>query len=116
VREQGVGQRAAIEPLVLLLAPYAPHIAEELWAHLGYETSVFEAPWPVYDEQRAVSSEVEIVVQVNGKVRARLTVKRGASEADVLARALADEAVRKFVDGKLKKTIYVPDRLLNLVV
>jgi leucyl-tRNA synthetase len=116
VREQGAAARAAIEPLVVLLAPYAPHIAEELWAHLGYETSVFEARWPVYDEQRAASGEVEIVVQVNGKVRGRLTVERGASEADVLARALADASVRKFVDGNLKKTIYVPDRLLNLVV
>jgi leucyl-tRNA synthetase len=116
VREQGAGQRAAIEPLIVLLAPYAPHIAEELWAHLGYETSVFQARWPAYDEQRATSDEVEIVVQVNGKVRGRLTVKRGAAEADVVARALADESVRRFVDGKLKRTIYVPDRLLNLVV
>ena len=116
VREQGAGQRAAIEPLVVLLAPFAPHIAEELWAHLGYDTSVFAARWPVYDERRAASSEVEIVVQVNGKVRGRLTVERGAGEADVLARAMADESVRKHVDGKPKKTIYVPDRLLNLVV
>jgi leucyl-tRNA synthetase len=117
VREQAAGQRAAIEPLLVLLAPYAPHIAEELWAHLGHETSVFQARWPVYDDQRAASGDVEIVVQVNGKVRGRLTVERGAGEADVLTRALADESVRKFVDGKLmKKTIYVPDRLLNLVV
>jgi leucyl-tRNA synthetase len=117
VREQGAGQRAAIEPLLVLLAPYAPHVAEELWAHLGHETSVFQAGWPAYDEQRAASGEVEIVVQVNGKVRGRLTVKRGASQADVLTQALADESVRRFVDGKpVKKTIYVPDRLLNLVV
>jgi leucyl-tRNA synthetase len=117
VREQAAGQRAAIEPLLVLLAPYAPHIAEELWAHLGHETSVFQARWPEYDEGRAASGDVEIVVQVNGKVRGRLTVERGAGEAEVLTRALADESVRKFVDGKLmKKAIYVPDRLLNLVV
>jgi leucyl-tRNA synthetase len=117
VREQNAGQRAAIEPLLVMLAPYAPHIVEELWAHLGHKTSVFQAAWPAYDERRAASGEVEIVVQVNGKVRGRLTVQRGAGEAEVLARALADEAVRKFVDGKpMKKAIYVPDRLLNLVV
>jgi len=117
VREQGAAQRAAIEPLLVLLAPYAPHMTEELWAHLGHATSVFRASWPAYDQQRAASSEVEIVVQVNGKVRGRLTVVRGAVEADVLARALSDQAVRKFVDGKpMKKTIYVADRLLNLVV
>jgi len=117
VREQGAGQRAAIEPLLVLLAPYAPHVTEDLWAHLGHTTSIFHAPWPVYDERRAASGDVEIVVQVNGRVRGRLTVARGASESDVMARALADVAVRKFVDGMpMKKTIYVPDRLLNLVV
>jgi leucyl-tRNA synthetase len=117
VRDQHAGQRAAIEPLLVMLAPYAPHIVEELWAHLGHETSVFQAAWPAYDERRAASGEVEIVVQVNGKVRGRLTVPRGAGEAEVLARALADESVRKFVDGKpMKRAIYVPDRLLNLVV
>jgi leucyl-tRNA synthetase len=117
VREEGAAQRAAVEPLVVMLAPFAPHITEELWAHLGHTTSIFAAAWPVYDERRAASGEVEIVVQVNGKVRARLTVARGASEADVLARALADAAVHRFVDGvPMKKTIFVPDRLLNLVV
>jgi leucyl-tRNA synthetase len=117
LREEGAAQRAAVEPLVVLLAPFAPHIAEELWAHLGHATSVFRAAWPVYDERRAASGEVEIVVQVNGKVRGRLTVARGATEPDVLARALGDDAVRRFIDGMpMKKTIFVPDRLLNLVV
>jgi len=117
LREEGGAQRAAAEPLVVMLAPFAPHIAEELWAHLGHATSVFRAAWPVYDERRAASGEVEIVVQVNGKVRGRLTVARGATEPDVLARALGDDAVRRFIDGMpMKKTIFVPDRLLNLVV
>jgi len=117
VREENAGQRAAIEPLLVMLAPFAPHITEELWAHLGHTTSVFQTRWPEYDEQRAASGEAEVVVQVNGKVRGRLTMERGAAEAQVLARALADDSVRRFVDGKaVKKTIYVPDRLLNLVV
>ncbi len=117
LREEGAAQRAAVEPLVVMLAPFAPHIAEELWAHLGHAPSVFRAAWPVYDERRAASGEVEIVVQVNGKVRGRLTVARGTTEPDVLARALGDDAVRRFIDGMpMKKTIFVPDRLLNLVV
>jgi leucyl-tRNA synthetase len=117
VREQGTVMRPAVEPLLVLLAPFAPHITEELWAVLGHTTSIFRAQWPVYDERRAASDEVEIVVQVNGKVRGRVTVERGASEAVVVARALADESVRKFVDGNpVRKTVYVPDRLLSLVI
>jgi leucyl-tRNA synthetase len=119
LREQGAGggSRELIEPLVIMLAPYAPHIAEELWSVLGNETSVFEAPWPAFDERLASAGDVEIAVQVNGKLRSRLTVPRGMAEKDVLDRVLADEAVKKFVDGqKLKKVIYVQDRLVNLVV
>ncbi len=117
VREQGAGSRQAVEPLLVLLAPYAPHLAEELWATLGHPPSIFAASWPAYDERLASAGEVEIVVQVNGKVRGRLTIPRGASEAEVVARALRDESVKKFVDGKpVKKTIYVRDRLVNLVV
>jgi leucyl-tRNA synthetase len=117
LREQGAGSRELIRPLVIMLAPYAPHIAEELWSVLGNDTSVFEARWPDYDERLASAGDVEIAVQVNGKLRSRLTVPRGMAEKDVLARVLADEAVRKFVDGQpLKKVVYVQDRLVNLVV
>jgi leucyl-tRNA synthetase len=116
-RDAGGAGRGAVEALVVMLAPYAPHLAEELWERLGHETSVFEAPWPAYDERLATSGDVEIAVQVNGKVRARLTVARGTDEASVRALAFEDDAVRKFVDGKpVKKAVYVPDRLLNLVV
>jgi leucyl-tRNA synthetase len=117
LREQGAGSRELIEPLVLMLAPYAPHIAEELWELMDGTGSVFQAAWPVYDERLASAGDVEIAVQVNGKLRSRLTVPRGMPEKDVLARVLADEAVKKFVDGqKVKKVIYVQDRLVNLVV
>ena len=109
--------RDAVEPLLVMLAPYAPHLAEELWAVLGHDSSVFHAGWPSYDAKLAAAGDVEVVVQVNGKVRARVTVSRGASEAEVVALAMQDESVRKFVDGKqLRKTVYVQDRLLNLVV
>jgi leucyl-tRNA synthetase len=117
LRGQGAGSRELIEPLVIMLAPYAPHIAEELWEVLGHKASVFEARWPAYDERLAAAGDVEIAVQVNGKLRSRLTVPRGMAEQDVMTRVLADEAVKKFVDGQsVKKVIYVQDRLVNLVV
>jgi len=117
LREQGAGSRELVEPLVAMLAPYAPHIAEELWEVLGHKETVFAARWPAFDEKLASAGDVEIAVQVNGKLRSRLTVPRGTPEKDVLDRALADEAVKKLVDGqKLKKVIYVQDRLVNLVV
>jgi len=115
--KHGAVSRALVEPLVIMLAPYAPHIAEELWSALGNATSIFAARWPAYDERLASAGDVEIAVQVNGKLRSRLTVPRGMAEKDVLARVLADEAVKKFVDGqKVKKVIFVQDRLVNLVV
>jgi len=78
---------------------------------------VFTATWPAFDERLAAAGDVEVVVQVNGKVRGRVTVSRGASEAEVVARAMQDESVRKFVDGKpVRKTVYVQDRLVNFVV
>ncbi len=117
LREQGAGSKELITPLVIMLAPYAPHIAEELWSVLGNGTSIFEARWPAYDERLTSAGDVEIAVQVNGKLRSRLTVPRGMAEKDVMARVLADDAVKKFVDGqKVKKVIYVQDRLVNLVV
>jgi leucyl-tRNA synthetase len=117
LREQGAGSTELVKPLVIMLAPYAPHFAEELWELLGRDTSVFEARWPAHDERLATAGDVEIAVQVNGKLRSRLTVPRGMEQADVVARVLADEAVKKFVDGEpVKKVIYVQDRLVNLVV
>jgi leucyl-tRNA synthetase len=100
-----------------MLAPYAPHIAEELWEALGGKGSVFEQCWPTFDERLASAGDVEIAVQVNGKLRSRLTVRRGLPENEVVELALADESVKKYVDGKkVKKVIYIQDRLLNLLV
>src|SRR5213596_3648681 len=117
VREQGAGVRSAMEPLLVLLAPYAPHLAEELWSALGHDATIFTAPWPGYDDRIAAGGDVEIAVQVNGKLRGLINVPRGTSQDDVVKRALADAGIRKFVDGKpIRKTVYVQDRLLNLVV
>jgi len=117
VRDEPGVARQAMEPLIVMLAPYAPHLAEELWSLFGHEGSIFTAAWPAFDERLAAAGDVEVVVQVNGKVRGRVTVSRGASEAEVVARAMQDEAVRKFVNGKpVRKTVYVQDRLVNFVV
>src|SRR2546430_14962526 len=97
------------------VAPYAPHLAEELWSLFGHERSVFTAAWPAFDERLAAAGDVEGVGQGNGKVRGRGTGGRGASEAEGGALAMQDESLRKFVDGKqVRKTVYVQDRLLNL--
>jgi leucyl-tRNA synthetase len=108
----------AVEPLVILIAPFAPHMAEELWERLGREGSVFDAAeWPGFDPDKAIADTVEFVVQVNGKVRARLAMPRGISEDDAREAALAEENVTRFVEGKqVRKTIFVQDRLVNLVL
>ena len=100
-----------------MLAPFAPHFAEECWARLGHTSSIFDAAWPSWDEALTMEDRVEIVIQVNGKTRSRVEVARGAAEDAVLAAALADETARRFTDGKeIRKRIYVPGRLVNLVV
>jgi len=117
LRELGVGTRELVEPLVVMLAPYAPHIAEEMWEVLGHQESVVQARWPAYDETLASAGDVEIAVQVNGKLRSRIVLPRGMSEQEVMKVVLSDASVKKFVDGQpVKKVIYVQDRLVNLVV
>jgi leucyl-tRNA synthetase len=109
--------RALIEPFVLLLAPFAPHIAEELWSRLGHGKSLAYAPWPAWDEALAREDTVTVAVQVNGKLRATVELARGTAESEARSAALADERVRRHIDGgAIRKVIYVPDKLLNLVV
>ena len=117
MRERGAGSRELLKPLVIMLAPYAPHVAEELWAVLGETESVLQARWPSFDEQLASTGDVEIAVQVNGKLRSRLVVPRGMPQEAVVKIVLSDPVVQKFVDSqKVRKVIYVQDRLVNLVV
>ena len=109
--------RAVIEPFVLLLSPFAPHLGEELWNRLGHAHTLAYEPWPAWDPARVVDETVTLAVQVNGKLRATLELARGADQATAQAAALADERVRRYVDGgELRKVIHVPDKLLNLVV
>jgi leucyl-tRNA synthetase len=111
-------ERAAVDPLVVLVAPFAPHLAEELWSRTGGKGSIFEnGAWPAFDPAKAIADEVEFVVQVNGKVRARVAMKRGITESDARDVALADANVLRFIEGaQLRKVVFVPDRLINLVV
>lgn len=109
--------RAAVEPLVLMLAPLAPHMAEELWLRLGHTTSLAHGPFPVADPAYLVEDTVEYPVQVNGKVRGRVTVAADADRDTLKAAALADEKVLAFLAGaQPRKVIVVPGRLVNLVV
>ena len=113
-------QKEVLQILTLLLAPMTPHIAEEMWEMLGNKDGLWNAPWPVLaDAQQdlAKDNEVEIPVQVNGRVRSTLKVPAGASEADVVVKAKSDPAVARHLDGKrIVKVIFVPNKLLNLVV
>ena len=109
--------RDAAEKLVLLLAPFAPHIAEELWRELGHQDFVARAPWPSYDQEALKTDEVELAVQVNGKLRSHIRVPAEADQQKVEAMALADAQTRQHVEGKaLIRVIVVPGRLVNIVV
>jgi len=108
--------RDEVTPLVQLIAPYAPHLAEELWHQLGNAGSVFDSQWPSYDPSLLVENTVDLVVQVNGKVRGTIAVARDVTQDAAYATALAVPAVAKFVTGEPKKVIFVPGRLLNIVV
>jgi leucyl-tRNA synthetase len=108
--------REAVETMLLLLGPVTPHIAEELWRALGHGESLFRRPWPVADPAALKRDEVVIIVQVDGKVRSRLTVDVAAAERDVQDKALADEKVRPWLDGRqVAKVVVVPGRLVNVV-
>ncbi len=119
--EEASLSRAALDQilpdLTLLLAPFAPFIAEELWEQMGHKGPVFRQPWPKWDEELAKEDLLEIPVQVNGKVRTRISVPMGTAQAEIEKIAQADAKVRPFVEGKtVAKVIVVPDKLVNIVV
>jgi len=117
MREAGCRDRQMVSDLIVMLAPFAPHFSEECWERLGHHGGVFDARWPAWDDALAVSDQVELPVQVNGKTRSKVQVPRDATEQMAAAAAQADPAVRKFTEGKqVRKVIYVPNRLINLVV
>jgi leucyl-tRNA synthetase len=109
--------KEAMESIILMLAPFVPHFAEEVWAELGHTGGIGKAGWPAYDTAAIADEELLIVVQVNGKLRGKVTVPATADEATVREMALADIKVRTFFEGKIvRKVIYVPGKLINIVV
>jgi leucyl-tRNA synthetase len=115
-RQGGVSPEL-LEPAIIMLAPFAPHFSEECWEALGCEDSVLDASWPTYDPELARVEEIELVVQVNGRVRGRVSVAPGLSQDEAVERAVAEESVKRFVNGEeIRKIVFVPDRLVNLVV
>jgi leucyl-tRNA synthetase len=109
--------RWTVETLVQLLAPFAPHITEELWAQLGHDTSIHTSDWPLVDGQYLVSDTMTIVIQINGKLRGQLVFPTDASKEHILETAQADTKVAEHLGGKsIKKSIYVPGKLVNFVV
>jgi len=115
-RNERTAHRAEIEPLVQLVAPFAPHAAEELWEKLGHTESVFDAGWPAYDPALATEDLITVAVQVNGKTRGTIQIANGAGQDDAVAAAKADPSIAKFITGEPKKIIFVKGRLLNVVV
>lgn len=106
-----------IETLTLLLAPFAPYLAEELWSQMGRTGPVFRQPWPAFDETLAQAEGAEVVLQVNGKVRSRMTVAFGTDRAELERIAVADDKMQAFLAGKqIVKVVVVPDKLVNVVV
>jgi len=110
-------ERESLEAVVVMLSPMVPHICHALWQELGHESALIDQRWPSVDQSALQRDLVEVVVQVNGKLRARLTVAADVSKDDVEAKALADENVQRFIAGQeIRKVIVVPGKLVNIVV
>jgi leucyl-tRNA synthetase len=109
--------RELAENFALLLAPFAPHLAEEVWERLGHHKSLARRPWPIFDPMKLAESTMELPVQVNGKLRDRIVVAADAAEIAILTAAENAEKVRPWMEGKsIRKKLYVPGKLVNFVV
>jgi leucyl-tRNA synthetase len=107
---------AWIEAFVRILAPFAPHVAEELWEKLGHATGISFETWPAFDEAKLAVDTITVAVQVNGKLRGQVQLPSAVGKDDAIAAAKADPAVAKFLTGGIKREVYVPGRLVNFVV
>ena len=115
--KQEVRPVSVLKPFVLVLSPFAPHVCEELWQRLGGETTLAYEPWPTFDAEKAKDKEIELAVQIKGKVKDKITVAADATEEQIQAMALASEKVQAAMDGKeAKKIIVIKSRLVNIVV
>jgi leucyl-tRNA synthetase len=110
-------KRAVLEPLIILIAPFAPHIAEELWKKCGHSESVHLSEWPVWDEQYLVETHFEYPISINGKTRSSMSFDLNADAGEIETAVLADATVQRWMEGKpLKKFILVKGRIINVVV
>ena len=117
VTKNRIKNRKISEAVIRMLAPLAPHVAEEMWEQLGYRETVFAGGWPEWDEEATFRATVEYVVQINGKVRAKLELPAGLSQEEIEPRVLENQAVAKWLEGwTIVKKVYVQDKLMNLVV
>jgi leucyl-tRNA synthetase len=108
--------KAVLHLLVMMLSLFAPHLADELWEGLGHAEPLLRVPWPAFDRELAAEDELEMPVQVNGKLRARIRVAVSASEEEILAKAQAEEKVVQHLSGKeIVKVVVVPQKLINIV-
>ena len=112
--KKGSITRGELRTFLILLNPVAPHITEQMWQDMGYEGRLYQASWPVYDEAKTVENTVEVAVQMNGKMRGTVTIAVDASKEDALA--AAKEALGTRLKGEIVKEIYVPGRIINIVV
>lgn len=108
--------REDYETLLKLLAPFAPHMTEELWERLGHKNSIHLTSWPTYDASKTISEMVNIAIQVNGKMRGAVSIGRNPSEVDVVAAIEKDEKLKKYIETRPKKIIYIPNKIINFVV
>jgi leucyl-tRNA synthetase len=112
-----VKPRKMMENFVLLLAPFAPHIAEELWEKLGHRRSTAYEPWPVFDKEKCIESMVEVILQINGKIRSKVTVAMDTPQAELERLAFEDSNIKRYTDGKrIIKKIVIPNKLVNIVI
>jgi leucyl-tRNA synthetase len=110
-------RQEALESIVLMLSPIIPHACQQLWNELGHNDDIVTAAWPLLDESALVQDAIEMVVQVNGKLRGKFSVAATASKTEIEALVLADENVQRYIDGNpIKKLIVVPQKLVNIVV
>lgn len=115
--ERRAASKAEVETLLVLLAPYAPYMAEELWEQMGKSGSVHRASWPEYDPEATQAQRVTIAVQVNGRLRDTIEVSASASAEEIQRQAHASERVQHFIEGRsVKRVVYVPGRLVNIVI
>ncbi|MDD2365012.1 MAG: leucine--tRNA ligase [Desulfuromonadaceae bacterium] len=109
--------KEALESIVMLMSPFVPHVTEELWFSLGHQTPLTQTPWPEYDKSAVIDDELLVVIQVNGKLRSKITVPAGTSEDNIKELAMKDEKIIQLIAGNtIRKIIYVPGKLLNIVV